>query len=195
MPTNTLKFHPAGPLFIGAFIDDACARKIADKAEHLLLSGGYEHAISLTPAGNLHFTYIFLGNEHSLPLNDIGNWWNTQCSRKFHGNIRIQTTATFGSRSTTIHLNGTFSDDDLTLRENMLNSLKPLDMYHDEKPFKAHLTIGRFRGEAKTGRSPLRREVEKKLMDGFGNETFVSVPPEIRLVAKNAETGYYENIF
>jgi 2'-5' RNA ligase len=193
--TELLKFPPAGPLFIGAFIDALCAEKIEKKVREILRKEQYRDKISITGAPNLHCTLIFLGYASRLPLLEIKAWWERQEIRSFAHPALFKGAASFGRRSTTVHLKGIFHEQDHALQNRLEKSIKQLPLNLEEMSFKVHLTLGRFRGIAKDGRASIRKEIERLLLDGFGEEEFLSTPPVIRLAAKNPVSRKYEDVF
>ncbi len=103
---------------------------------------------------NIHLTVIFLGNVPEQRIEPIGETVKKLCTGTERFSISIGNLGFFGSRRHPrvlwlglhgdIHRMGRF-------RDILQKSLKPFGIKTEKRPFKPHLTLGRFKKDARPG--------------------------------------------
>jgi 2'-5' RNA ligase len=99
-------------------------------------------------AGNIHLTVVFLGNVHSNDIAALGKEVKKVCRRHGPFKIFLNGLGMFGSQRSPrviwIGLDGDIRQ--MGYFRNALNQhLKPYGVKREKRPFKPHLTLGRFK--------------------------------------------------
>ena len=104
--------------------------------------------------GNIHLTMVFIGNVSQEELKPIGQVAANVCRRYGSFNVFLNGTGVFGSRRNPrvvwARLNGDLERMS-RFRDELQKDLEPFGIKQERRPFKAHLTFGRFRKGARTG--------------------------------------------
>lgn len=124
---------------------------------------------------NLHLTLAFLGNvkvEKFQPL-EIAMRSHVQFLEPFE--ISIQGTGVFGRRNrpSVVWAGLKESQELLNLHQQVVSSLRKADILYDNKPFRPHLTLGRFK--SLTNVEALFQSLEKGNVQHFGSVMIQSV--------------------
>ena len=103
---------------------------------------------------NIHLTVVFMGNVPEERIEPIGKAVKKVCSGTEQFNVSIGNLGFFGSRRHPrvlwlglrgdVHRMGRF-------RDALQKRLKPFGMKTEKRPFKPHLTLGRFKKDARPG--------------------------------------------
>ncbi len=103
---------------------------------------------------NIHLTVVFMGNVPEEQIGPIGEVAGRVCRGYTPFNIYVKGAGLFGSRRHPrvlwIGLGGDM-DRMSHFRDDLQTNLKPFGMKEEKRPFRPHLTLGRFRKGAKTG--------------------------------------------
>lgn len=104
--------------------------------------------------GNVHLTVIFLGHVPQGDLDGIGSSAAAVCSRYGPFRMALEGLGTFGGRRRPrvlwIGLSGDL-DRMGAFRDALQDSLQPFGIQRETRPFRPHLTVGRFRENARPG--------------------------------------------
>lgn len=117
---------------------------------------------------NIHLTVVFLGNVSTNLLEDMAAGISTVCRGHAPFPIRLEGSGIFFSRRRPtvlwIGLNGDMKRM-ADFRESLHSELHPFGIKTETRPFKPHLTLGRFRKGARSG--PFLQD----LMSGYEDVT------------------------
>ncbi|MGM0426888.1 MAG: RNA 2',3'-cyclic phosphodiesterase [Thermodesulfobacteriota bacterium] len=100
---------------------------------------------------NIHLTVVFLGHIAPEQLNPIQERTGTVCGRHPPFEIRLQGMGCFGSRRhpRVLWLGLTGDIKQMAIfKKDLQNTLEPLGIKMEKRPFRPHLTVGRFRKDA-----------------------------------------------
>jgi len=97
---------------------------------------------------NIHLTVVFMGNVQENHIGRIGEIVGSLCRRHAPFQIQLRGIGMFGNRRIPrVVWAGLTGDTDLmgSLRDDLQRDLAPLGIQEERRPFKPHLTLGRFR--------------------------------------------------
>jgi 2'-5' RNA ligase len=111
---------------------------------------------------NIHLTLVFLGNVSAEALQSMGQWVAPVCGQYAPFSMEVHGIGIFGSlRRPRVVWAGVSGDVDRMsdFRNDLMHHLLPLGIQPEERKFRPHLTLARFRKGAK-GISRLREAIE-----------------------------------
>jgi 2'-5' RNA ligase len=104
--------------------------------------------------GNIHLTVVFIGDVDSEQLDSLEKRVAGVCREHGPFNMAINGAGVFSSRRNPrvlwIGLDGEI-DEMAAFRDSLQKNLKPFGIKQEKRPFNPHLTLGRFRKNAKPG--------------------------------------------
>jgi RNA 2',3'-cyclic 3'-phosphodiesterase len=105
-----------------------------------------------TRVANIHLTVVFMGNVREDHIGPIGEAAGSLCRGHAPFRIQVQGTGLFGSRRNPrvlwVGLGGE-TDRMSVFRDVLQKHLAPFGIEEEKRPFRPHLTLGRFRKGAK----------------------------------------------
>ncbi len=152
--------------FIAVDIPDSIKKDINDLVEFLKK---HDADIKWVSADNLHITLKFLGNTREKLITEIRDKISMVVKSYRPFNIKIKSTGVFpNSKYPRVCWIGIeYPDTFIKLQKDIDKSMKQLGFKEDDRDFKPHLTIGRFR--SKKGALNIIKELDNNATKEFGD--------------------------
>jgi 2'-5' RNA ligase len=158
--------------FIAAKIEDAVLERIAQATEALRSK---LHDVRWIPMANWHLTFKFLGSVDEARVEEIGAALERKLNLFPRCTISVKGLGIFPDvQRPRVLWAGVEGRDLAALAEGVENALAPLGFEREQRAFKPHLTIGRWR-EGKRAGPELERELAAWRWFDFGRSGIVSV--------------------
>jgi len=124
---------------------------------------------------NIHLTVVFMGNVQEDEIGSIGDVARNVCYGHAPFRIQAKGAGVFGSRRNPrvlwVGLEGDM-DRMSVFRDDLQKKLAPFGIGEENRPFRPHLTLGRFRKGAKA--DPSLDDLLLKYQDLYGSECLLS---------------------
>ena len=123
----------------------------------------YDLSIKWVPLMNIHLTVVFLGNIQEQDIPDIGEGIEKSCSQTAVFHISLDNMGCFPNKRNPrvlwLGLKGEIKRMSI-FRDEIQNQLLPFGITQEKRPFRPHLTLGRFKKSDKKNSLKVEKLIE-----------------------------------